>query len=433
MLAAAGAQAATVVPGTPRSSSSLSRQSCPISAFALGTPLVVSAVAGCVLLAAIFLLRAPVGTGLRRRIAPHVGKGERKSTRGPSEERFATASSLMRATESAFGHLRVWHWLHRLLERADIPLRTVELAYIAIGSALGSGLLLALFGASSLVTLLVMVAGGSVPIMFVAWKARRRLVAIDNQLPDLLITLAASLKAGHSFRQGIQAVVDEGEGPAGKEFKRVLTETRLGRPMDDALGEMAERVGSKNLRFVVTAVTIQRQVGGSLAGIFDMVAEAVRQRQAFAAQDPFAHGDGPDVGLRPRRHPTLPARRHHAPEQGVHVTDLHHLDGAHAVVHRRADDGLRQPDPPQNRLLQRLMPDVMLLALAVFVLAAAAYLVAEVVTQPAREHLRSIRRAATYGRLRQSGPGSSACTSALACSIPRSSRLPGSCCVSTRG
>ena len=62
----------------------------------------------------------------------------------------------------------------------------------------------------------------------------------------------------------------------------MLTETRLGRPMDDALGDMADRVGSKNLRFVVTAVTIQRQVGGSLAGIFDMVAEAVRQRQQFA-------------------------------------------------------------------------------------------------------------------------------------------------------
>ena len=70
--------------------------------------------------------------------------------------------------------------------------------------------------------------------------------------------------------------------PASKEFKRVLTETQLGRPMDDALAEMAERVGSKNLAFVVTAVTIQRQVGGSLAGIFDMVAEAVRQRQQFA-------------------------------------------------------------------------------------------------------------------------------------------------------
>jgi tight adherence protein B len=94
--------------------------------------------------------------------------------------------------------------------------------------------------------------------------------------------MAASLKAGHSFRQGIQAVVDEGQPPASKEFKRVLTETRLGRPMDDALAEMAERVGSKNLSFVITSVAIQRQVGGSLAGIFDMVAEAVRQRQQFA-------------------------------------------------------------------------------------------------------------------------------------------------------
>jgi tight adherence protein B len=52
--------------------------------------------------------------------------------------------------------------------------------------------------------------------------------------------------------------------------------------MDDALNEMSERVQSKNLAFVLTAVTIQRQVGGSLAGIFDMVADAVRQRQAFS-------------------------------------------------------------------------------------------------------------------------------------------------------
>jgi tight adherence protein B len=76
--------------------------------------------------------------------------------------------------------------------------------------------------------------------------------------------------------------VDEGQPPASTEFKRVLTETRLGRPMDDALQDMATRIGSKNVSFVVTAVTIQRQVGGSLAGIFDMVAEAVRNRQQFA-------------------------------------------------------------------------------------------------------------------------------------------------------
>src|SRR5439155_5941167 len=58
--------------------------------------------------------------------------------------------------------------------------------------------------------------------------------------------------------------------------------TQLGRPIDQALGDLAERVGSRNLTFVITAVTIQRQVGGSLAGLFDMVAETVRQRQQFA-------------------------------------------------------------------------------------------------------------------------------------------------------
>jgi tight adherence protein B len=110
---------------------------------------------------------------------------------------------------------------------------------------------------------------------------RRRLSAFENQLPDLLVTVAASLKAGHSFKQGLQAVVEEGQPPASDEFKRVLMETSLGRPMDEALTAMAERTGSPNFEFAITAVTIQRQIGGSLASLFDMVADTVRQRQAF--------------------------------------------------------------------------------------------------------------------------------------------------------
>jgi len=81
---------------------------------------------------------------------------------------------------------------------------------------------------------------------------------------------------------GLQAVVDEASPPASDELKRVLTEAGLGRPMDDALAEMAERVGSENFEFAITAVTIQRQVGGSLASLFDMVSETVRNRQQFA-------------------------------------------------------------------------------------------------------------------------------------------------------
>ena len=278
---AAGARAESLIPGA-RAVSKSQASKLPEPFFKIGPAAMATIVGFLALLAMLFLLKAPAGTRLRRQINPHLGKQERKSVRGPAEERFATASSLLRATEKAFGHLRAWHALHRLLERADLPLKTVELVYAALGSGLLAGLLFAVAGMSTLVTFIAMVVGASLPILVVWHKARRRLAAIDEQLPDLLVTLAASLKAGHSFRQGIQAVVDEGQPPSSKEFKRVLTETRLGRPMDDALADMATRIGSKNVSFVVTAVTIQRQVGGSLAGIFDMVADAVRNRQQFA-------------------------------------------------------------------------------------------------------------------------------------------------------
>jgi tight adherence protein B len=280
-VASGAASATSVVPGASVVAA-VEGSKLPEPFFKIGPAVTATAVGFLILLSVLFVLRAPVGSRLRRQISPHLGEQERKRARGPVEERFATASSLMKATESAFGHLRVWHALHRLLERADVPLRTVELVYIAVGAALLAGIVFAVAGMATFVILIAMIVAGMLPILFVWNKARLRLRAIDEQLPDLLVTLAASLKAGHSFRQGIQAVVDEGQPPASKEFKRVLTETRLGRPMDDALADMAARIGSKNVSFVVTAVTIQRQVGGSLAGIFDMVAEAVRNRQQFA-------------------------------------------------------------------------------------------------------------------------------------------------------
>jgi tight adherence protein B len=217
---------------------------------------------------------------LKARLMPHVADA-RRGRASPERERFAAGSALLRATERAFGQLNWWTKATRLLERADVPLRTVEFLYIALGSSLGVALLAAVSGASSLLVLLGLAGGGAMPVGYVKFRARKRLRAFENQLPDLLLTLAASLKAGHSFKQGLQTVVDEGQPPASKELTRVLAETRLGRPMDDALNEMADRVSSKNLRFVINAVTIQGQVGGSLAGLFDMVAETVRQRQQF--------------------------------------------------------------------------------------------------------------------------------------------------------
>ena len=241
------------------------------------------------LLAAMLILAAGIlfastlqGSWLKRRLAPHIDSTRRKSKRRVGRERLEVLNGLFRATEKAFGHRSQWRNLQLLLQRADLPLRTVEFTWLLIGCSFGLALLTALAGRSSLAILAMFLVGGFVPYLAVWFKAKRRMRAFEDQLPDLLITMAASLKAGHSFKQGIQSVVDEGQEPAAKELRRVLTDTQLGRPMEEALQATAERIGSKNFSFVITAVNIQRQVGGSLAGLFDMVADTVRDRQQFA-------------------------------------------------------------------------------------------------------------------------------------------------------
>ena len=247
----------------------------------LGGLLLTMLVAFLVLTACGFVFASAKGSWVKTRLAPHV-EGTRKQRKRQKGERLAALAGLFSATEQAFAHRRVWMTLQRKLERADLPLRTVEFAYLIVGSGFVLGVFAAISGRPSLQILIAFAVGGAIPYGFVSFKAKRRMNAFEDQLPDLLVTLAASLKAGHSFKQGIQTVVDEGQEPASKELGRVITDTRLGRPMDEALAETAERIGSKNFAFVITAVTIQRQVGGSLAGLFDMVADTVRQRQQFA-------------------------------------------------------------------------------------------------------------------------------------------------------
>jgi tight adherence protein B len=254
----------------------------PKNAYGPGGPLAIAvAVAMLVLFGCLFFLTGIRGSWVRSRIVAHTGEGKVNAKKNRKERRNEAFSSVFAATEKALGHLKQWRAISRMLERADVQLRTVEFVWITVGAAVLMALLAFLFGASPVILIALTVTAGMIPTTWVWLKMRKRLKAFEDELPDLLITIAASLKAGHSFKQGLQAVVDEGHPPATQEFKRVLTEASLGRPMDDALLEMAERMASKNFEFAITAVTIQRQVGGSLATLFDMVADTVRQRQQF--------------------------------------------------------------------------------------------------------------------------------------------------------
>jgi tight adherence protein B len=278
-------QAGVTVPNGNNGSSSDAKPS-PLLPSPLYGPignLLFALVAGLLVLAAVVLFASTLtGSWLKRRLAPHVESTRRNAKRRTGRERLDWMNGLFSATENAFGHRRQWRNLQLLLQRADLPLRTVEFAWLLIGCSLVFGIFAAVAGSGGLGILSMFVVGGFIPYLFVWLKAKRRIRTFEDQLPDLLMTMAASLKAGHSFKSGLQSVVDEGQEPAAKELRRILTDTQLGRPMEEALNETADRIGSKNFSFVITAVNIQRQVGGSLAGLFDMVADTVRDRQQFA-------------------------------------------------------------------------------------------------------------------------------------------------------
>jgi tight adherence protein B len=234
-----------------------------------------------VFLAATLALRARNVRRIRTRLGAHVAVRAEDELETGLRERLAFLNGLFAATERAVGGLQVWRKLVLALERADSPLRPAEFFYVMLGSGLLLGLFVAAFGAPIALVLLVFLLGTLPPLAVLAVKIGRRQQAFDDQLADVLMTMAGSLRAGHTFRQSMQAIVEEGDEPASKEFKRVLLEIGIGRPIDEALEDMAARMESKNFEYVIGVVSVQREVGGSLGGLLDMVSETVRNRQQF--------------------------------------------------------------------------------------------------------------------------------------------------------
>jgi len=141
--------------------------------------------------------------------------------------------------------------------------------------------LVVLAATNAAIALAAAVAGGAVPWLMLEMKGRRRSRAFERQLPDILDTLAASLRAGHSFDQAVQSLAVDMPNPAGGELRRVVAASQLGRSVDESLAELGNRIRSEDLQFVLDAIVVQRQVGGSLAGLFELVAQTVRAREEF--------------------------------------------------------------------------------------------------------------------------------------------------------
>src|ERR1700680_575429 len=117
------------------------------------------------------------------------------------------------------------------------------------------------------------------PLAYLELRRMRRLRKFEMALADMLNLFAGSMRAGFSFAQALEAVAEEASQPSGRELQRCFTESRLGRPIEDALEDSAHRMHSVDLMWAVMAIRIQREVGGNLAELLDTVASTMTERE----------------------------------------------------------------------------------------------------------------------------------------------------------
>jgi tight adherence protein B len=165
-----------------------------------------------------------------------------------------------------------------MLRSADLQMTILEYLLVWLLIVAGAVALGYFISRSWLPAVLFGLVGALIPYMSLSYRMTKRVRAFNNQLPNVLLQLSGSMRAGYGLLQAIDFVAHETPAPAGHEFALVVRDVKLGRSMMAALEGMLDRVESDDLRLVFTAMRIQAETGGNLAEILDTVSETIRER-----------------------------------------------------------------------------------------------------------------------------------------------------------
>lgn len=187
--------------------------------------------------------------------------------------------------------------LSLLFEQADSPIKPEMFFGMSVGTAvLGVVVGVILRAPIPLLPLCAMMSG-TLPLIWLLWRRRKRFKKFAGQLPDALELVARALRSGHSLASGLKVVVSEMPEPIAKEFSNAYEEQNLGIPIETALKGMLKRMPNMDLKFFVTAVTIQRQAGGDMAEILDKIGYIIRERFKILGQVQALTGEGRISGV----------------------------------------------------------------------------------------------------------------------------------------
>ena len=179
-----------------------------------------------------------------------------------------------RVEKSSFGDK-----LGKELAQADLKLKPGEFVALMVICCFVVALLGWFIGSKSLLLGLVgAVVGLFLPRLYVNGQKKKRLIKFNDQLGDMLGLMVNGLRAGYSVMQAMESVSKELPSPISDEFRRVVQEIQLGVPTEKALENLLRRIPSDDLDLVITAMNVQREVGGNLAEILDTISHTIRER-----------------------------------------------------------------------------------------------------------------------------------------------------------
>lgn len=190
----------------------------------------------------------------------------------------AVLYNCIEAIAKALGRLQQGRRIELLMQQADWPIRGTEFEAILLLWGGLVGLITFLVTLKGAMFFAGALAGILMGLALLGLRIRRRRKKFTNQLGDMLTMVANALRAGFSFMQAFELISREMDAPMGREVQLVVNEVNLGNTLESALDNMQRRVASPDFELVVTAVLIQRQVGGDLASILDTISETIAER-----------------------------------------------------------------------------------------------------------------------------------------------------------
>jgi tight adherence protein B len=213
----------------------------------------------------------------KRKLQERLGGAPEATFAGPGygpitmAENRTTIPSMLAQSEAA----RVFHGnLGRAFPGVDLTRFVLMLGVFAIGT----GTITFIGTASPTASAFAGFIAGMLPFMIVSSRVARHQKQVEDQLPEALDFLSRVLRAGHSLATGLQMAGEEIPEPLATDFRRCYGQHSLGSSLESAMKEMAERVGTPDFSFFVTAVLIQRTTGGDLAEVLTNIANMVRAR-----------------------------------------------------------------------------------------------------------------------------------------------------------